>query len=617
MPKKVIHLGMPDTHAIFVLILTFVALFLFTRDKIPIETSALVILSILTISFELFPYETPSGHFHAVDFFYGFGHEALIAVSALMVAGAGLVHTGALEPIGRLLASLWGKHPALSFLVTLICSALLSAFINNTPIVVLLIPLLVSVALRTSGNPSAILMPMGFATLLGGMGTTIGTSTNLLVVSVAADLGLPRFSMFDFSLPALLAGGFGIAFLWLIAPRLLPQRKALIEGASPRLFTAHLVIRENSFAVGKHLSEVIEKTAGEMKVDKIRRGKPPFIYIYPNPDVTIQANDHLLVHDTPENLKKFEQSIGASLYSGSTKVDDEHPLQSEDQQLIEIIIHSRSPLLHRTLKSSRFIERYHLVALAVHRGGEKIRSMPQGLGNLRLREGDVLLVQGKREHIDALKARNEFLVLDRQLDVPRTNKSGLALLIMLFIVLTAALGILNIAVSATAGALLMLVSKCINWRQATKALSVPVIMIVVTSLALGLAMQITGGSEFIANGFVALTQGAAPAIIISALMLLMAVFTNVISNNAAAVIGTPIAVNIAQSLGQPAEPFVLAVLFGANMSYATPMAYKTNLLIMSAGNYKFSDFLRVGIPLTLIMWLVYSIILPLLYDLSW
>lgn len=604
---------MPEPHAIFVLLLTLVALFLFTRNEIAIETSSLLILCILAISFELFPYQTETGRFHSIDFFHGFGHEALIAVCGLMIAGAGLVKTGALEPVGRLLASLWTKSPSLSFLVTLLVAALLSAFINNTPIVVLLIPILVSVALRTRGNPSSILMPMGFATLLGGMGTTIGTSTNLLVVSVAADLGLPRFSMFDFVIPALLAGGFGLAFLWLVAPRMLPKRTLLLDDSNQRVFTAHLMIPEGSFGENKSLGEIIAKTSGEMTVGRIRRTASTFLP--PLSEMIVQANDRLLVHDTPERLKEYEQILGATLYSGEKQVDDKHPLESNNQQLIEIIVHARSPLMNQTLKRAQFIERYHLVALAVHRGGERIRSMPKGLGNLRLLEGDVLLVQGKREHIDALKARHEFLVLDRQLDVAHTKNANLALMIMLAVVVTAAFGILPIAVSAITGALAMLLTGCLNWNQATRALSVPVVMIVVTSLALGLAMQVTGGSEWIANSFVSLMHGAPPAISISALIFLMAVFTNIISNNAAAVIGTPIAVSIAQSLGQPAEPFVLAVLFGANMSYATPMAYKTNLLIMSAGNYKFSDFLRVGVPLTLIMWLVYSLLLPMLYDL--
>ncbi|CAA6811781.1 MAG: TrkA-C domain protein [uncultured Thiotrichaceae bacterium] len=604
---------MPDPHAIFVLLLTLVALFLFTRNEIPIETSALLILCVLAVTFEVFPYPIDAGQFHAVDFFHGFGHEALIAVCGLMIVGAGIVQTGALEPVGRILASLWTKSPALSFLLTLLLAALLSAFINNTPIVVLLIPILVSVALRTGGNPSSVLMPMGFATLLGGMGTTIGTSTNLLVVTVATDLGLPQFGMFDFALPALMAGSVGIAFLLFIAPRLLPKRTLLLDENNQRVFTAHLVIPEGSFAADKSLGEIIAKTAGEMSVGKIRRTASTFLP--PLSEMIIQADDRLLVHDTPEKLKEYEQTLGAQLYSGSKQVDDEHPLESKDQQLIEIIVHGRSPLKNRTLKKIRFIEQYKLVALAVHRGGEKIQSMPQGLGNLRLLEGDVLLVQGRRENIDALKAHHEFLVLDRQLDVAHTKNANLSLFIMLAVVVTAGFGILPIAVSAMVGALAMLLTGCLNWNQATRALSVSVIMIVVTSLALGLAMQVTGGSEWIADGFVSLTRGASPAIAISALIFLMAVFTNIISNNAAAVIGTPIAVSIAQSLGQPAEPFVLAVLFGANMSYATPMAYTTNLLIMSAGNYKFSDFLRVGIPLTLLMWLVYSLLLPMLYDL--
>ncbi len=237
----------PDNHAIAVMGLTVFALFLFTRDRIPLQTSALVILCVLAVGFEFFSYqyfEPKQGKivdFHAIDFFHGFGHEALIAVCALMIMGSGLVKTGALEPVGDGLTRLWKWSPALSFLITLILTALLSAFINNTPIVVLLIPVLVSVALRTQSNPSALLMPMGFASLLGGMATTIGTSTNLLVISVAVDLGLQEIGMFDFFLPAMLSAIMGIAFLWLLAPKLLPNRDVLLNTTSSRIFTAQLL----------------------------------------------------------------------------------------------------------------------------------------------------------------------------------------------------------------------------------------------------------------------------------------------------------------------------------------------------------------------------------------
>lgn len=610
----------PDNHAIAVMVLTLFALFLFTRDKIPLQTSSLIVLCLLAVGFELFPYQhsdsssTTPEIFHAVDFFYGFGHEALIAVSALMVIGTGLVRTGALEPVGEWLYRSWQWNPGLTFLVTLLLTALLSAFVNNTPIVVLLIPILVSVALKTGASPSALLMPMGFASLLGGMATTIGTSTNLLVVSVAVDMGLEEIGMFDFFIPATLSSFLGVGFLWLIAPKLLPKRSVPMDSTSNRVFTAHLVIQEGSKAVGKTVSELVALTNNEMMIDKIRRTVTSVVM--PLPDAVLQEGDRLLVHDTPDKLKAFEAATGAVLYAKDHVVDEEHPLQDDDDhQVIEIIVDQRSPLLGRTLQSTHFIETYKMIALAVHRRGDQIKAMPTGLGNLKLELGDILLAQGKREHIDELKSCHEFLVLDSVMDLPTSKQAPKALLVMAIVVLAAALGVLPIAVSAVLGVLVMLLCRCLSWYDVSRSLSIPVIMIVVASLALGKAMSITGASDFIAAQFVSLTQGASPEMILSGLILLMAVFTNIVSNNAAAVIGTPIAINIANSLGVAPEPFVLAVLFGANMSYATPMAYKTNLLIMSAGNYTFSDFLRVGIPLTLLMWLAYSFLLPLLYSL--
>ncbi len=188
------------------------------------------------------------------------------------------------------------------------------------------------------------------------------------------------------------------------------------------------------------------------------------------------------------------------------------------------------------------------------------------------------------------------------------------MLIMLYIIITAALGILPIAVSALSGVFFMLFTGCLKWYDATRALSAPVILIIASSLALGTALVETGGASFIAQTYVAATEGLSPVLILSGLLFMMAMLTNVVSNNAAAVIGTPIAIGIANQLGQPAEPFVLAVLFGANMSFATPMAYQTNLLVMNAGNYRFGDFVRVGLPLALLMWAILSLVLPWMYS---
>lgn len=604
---------LPEPHAAAVLVLTIFALFLFTRDKIPLETSCLLVLTLLAIGFQLFPYETPFGILSPTQFFSGFGHQALIAVSALMVAGNGLVRTGALEQVGRLLASFWKKAPAVTFLLTLVIAASLSAFINNTPIVVLLLPILVSVSSRSGKSSSPLLMPMGFATLLGGASTTIGTSTNLLVVSVAADLGLPEFNMFDFFVPAAVAASVGIAYLWLVAPLLLPEKSTSIEDLAPKIFSGQLHVVKDSFADGRTLSELIVRCGNCLKVESILRTE--HTRVLPLPDVIVLAGDRLLVHDTAQNLKEYEQILGISL---STIKTDEHilgDLRNKDQQLAEVIVNRESPLRTRTLSELRFAQRYKLIILAIHRGGKLLQKMRGGISDVRLRIGDVLLVQGHRDDLSDLKQSGMFLVLDNTTDLPHSEKAPLALIIMALIVLVSALGILPISLSAIAGALAMILFGCITWRDVGRALSAQIILIIVTSLALGSALIQTGGVEFIAAVFLDLANGAEPMVVLSALILLMAILTNMVSNNAAAVIGTPVAISIATALGQNAEPFVLAVLFGANLSYVTPMSYQTNLLVMSAGGYKFSDFVRVGLPLAILMWLVYSVLLVYLYDL--
>lgn len=605
---------LPDPHALAVLFLIVIALVLFTRESIPLETSSLAVLVLLLVGFELFPYTSEDGNaLHAIAFFKGFGHEALIAVCALMIAGQGLVRTGALEPVGRALAQFWSISPMLSLLLTLVVGAVLSAFVNNVPIVVLLLPILIGIALRTGQAASGILMPMGMATLVGGMSTTIGTSTNLLVVSVAADMGVQRFSMFDFVLPAAIAGGIAVLYLWLVAPRLLPVRDARLSDTSPRIFSAHLNIEEGSFGDGRTLAEVIEQTGGRIRAVDIHRGQGRVMM--PLPDAPLQAGDRLGVRDTPENLKEFEAVLGARLYVGNEVVDDDHPIADADQQIAEIVVTQGSPLEGRTLSQTRFAEVYQLVTLALHRAGPQVRTQREDVGDVRLRVGDVLLVQGPRERIHELKTEGELLVLDATVDLPKTHRAKMALGIMISIIVVAAFGWMPIAASATCGILLMVLTHCLRWRDIAQALSTPVIMIVVASLALGTALLQTGGADYLASLILTIGADASPTVLIASLMGIMAVLTNIVSNNAAAVIGTPIAIGMARQLGLPAEPFILAVLFGANMSYATPMAYKTNLLVMSAGGYTFMDFVRVGVPLTILVWGALVWLLPILYGL--
>lgn len=607
--------ALPDAHAIAVLLLIVVALYLFTRDNIPLETSSLIILVTLVLGFEVFPYLSNNVLLQSSEFFTGFGNEALVAICALMIVGQGLETTGALQPLASLLSRMWKVSPLLSFLATLLSAAVLSAFLNNTPIVVMLLPILIGVSMRSKQSSSGILLPMGLATLVGGMATTIGTSTNLLVVGIASDLGLRNFGMFDFALPVVVAGSFGILYLWLIAPRLLPERQPLLSDTSPRVFDAVLHINKDSFANGETLAKVLEKTERRMKVDSIKRGEG--LIVAKLPTAELREGDRLLVRDTPENLKEFEQSLGATLYNVTDiehPIDEEHPLSAEGQQLTEVVVTERSPLNRRTLRQLRFAERYNLVILAIHRGhgGQPIKG---DLADARLESGDVLLLQGADERIDELRKSGNLLVLDGTIYLPETRRARLALAVMFGVVALAATGTMPISISALCGVAVMLLTRCLDWEDAASALSTSVILIVVVSLALGTALMRTGGADYLASLYVAVSSGMPTVVVLGGLMLVMAVLTNVVSNNAAAVIGTPIAVSIATKLGVPAEPFVLAVLFGANMSYATPMGYQTNLLVFSAGGYRFSDFLRVGIPLTLIMWAGLLTMLMVTYEL--
>ena len=606
----------PDAHGAAVLLLTAVALFLFTRDRLPLETSSLTILILLVVGFQIFPYEKNGVTLEPIDFFAGFGNEALIAICALLMVGKALETTGALQPLATVVSKAWSTRPLLALLVTLIAGAVLSAFMNNTPIVVLLMPILVGVSLRVKFPVSGVMLPMGLATIIGGMSTTIGTSTNLLVVGISRDMGMLEFGMFDFVLPVFLVGGVAIIFLWLVAPRLLPDRVPPLADISPRIFNGQLNIKEDGFAVGKTLSEVLAKTTGRMRVDRIQRTETLFLAKLPS--VQLQPGDRLFVKDSPENLKQFEDLIGATLYNIS---DDEHPvgegtpLTAEGQQLAEVVVTRGSPLHLRSLAAARFTSSYGLLPLAIHRARAPSSQVTGDLNSIRLRAGDVLLVQGTRDAIDTLKSSGSMLVLDGTTDLPHTHRATRALGVMGFVVLAAATGLLPISVSALIGVGLMFACGCLNWRDAGQSLSTQVIMIIVTSLALGKALMDTGMADYLALGFVNVASNLPIPVILSAFILIMTLLTNVVSNNAAAVIGTPISIAIAQQLGANPEPFVLAVLFGANMSFATPFGYQTNLLILSAGGYNFSDFLRVGIPLTIIMWIGFSIALPLLYNL--
>lgn len=605
-----------DAHAIAVLALTAVAFALFMRERVPIQTTSVGILAALTLGFALFPYERAGERFSPTALFFGFGHEALVAICALMIVGKSLVVTGALDPVARGIARFWSKSPGGALFVVLLFAFLASGIVNDTPVVVLLMPILLGVAMRTNTAAGRTLLPMNYAVLIGGMSTSIGTSTNLLVVSIAADLGMRRFNVFDFYPVAMMAGVVGLLYLWLVLPRLLTSRTSPIQQEPPRRFAASMNVREDGYANGRTLEEVCAKTDGRLRIEDIERGDSTFLARQPS--LVLRKGDRIHVSDTPENLKEFEKLLGATLYDPRDlehPVDQEHPLKSGDQLLVQAVVTEDSLPNRATLRRLRFSDVYGVAVLALHRPSGRASVKPKDVDETVLQVGDLLLIQGTDERLKEVRDFTGLLLLDEAISLPRSRKAPIAIAVIAAVVAAAATQVVPIAIGALAGVAILVATRCINWQEASSALSSRVVLLVAASLALGQALTFTGGIDFIAAGFLRLVEGLSAHWIASLLMLLMALITNFVSNNAAAAVGTPIAIRIATDLGASPEPFVLAILFGANLCYVTPMAYQTNLLVMSAAGYRFADFVRGGLPLLVIMWAMLSLLVPRFFPL--
>jgi di/tricarboxylate transporter len=419
--------------------------------------------------------------------------------------------------------------------------------------------------------------------------------------------------MFDFLGPASIAGFFAVLYLWLIAPRITPERTPPMSESVSRLYTAQIRLNDDSPVVGRRLATAILRTGDGLKVESVQRGQG--VFINPLPDVVLKPRDRITTSDTQDNLREYARLLGGTLFSGDQAVDAEHPLSAEGEQIAEVVITPASRLNGVRIGNARLRGRYGLRLLAFNRfEGSQERKSP-GLDEVQLRSGDVLLVQSTVQNLRELKETADFLVLDGSIQLPSTRKAPIAMATMLGVVALAASDIMSIEISAVLGFLVLIMTRCLNWKDAMSALSTQVILIIVASLAMGAALLKTGGADYLARLFVNVTFGAPPSVVLAGLMLMMGILTNIVSNNAAAVIGTPIAIGIAQRLGLPLEPFVLAVLFGANLSFVTPMAYQTNILLMNAGGYKFGDFVRVGLPLAAGLWLVLTIVLVWAYGL--
>lgn len=621
----------------FMLILTGAAIYVFVREKLPLEVTSVILMTVLLLYGQAFSVTDDMGN-NLLDpelVLSGFANPSLIAVLALLVIGQGLIHTDSLRFLTSLLVSKSDKHIWLSVLCILVFVMVSSAFMNNTPLVIIAIPIMQSLLNIAKTPASRIMMPLSFVAILGGMVTIVGSSTNLLVSSSMVELGHEPLGFFDFAIPGMMLAAVGFVYTIVVLPKILPNRASIKEElvGDDTEFVAELDIAEDSKLVGERAQDGKFPSLDDMNVKLIQRGGhlilPPFSghAVYSGDILIVAATRQALVNllsKYPGFLLSEEQ---AGVISGTkTNEDDLGPDDAaidsaETRVLAKIMITPASRMIDMSIDHTGFHKRFGAIVLGIQRRARVVR---RRLGRISLEAGDVLLVAGKRSRINNLRRNRDFIILSgSKTDLPVPGKAPMAILIFLLTICSAAFGVLSIPVAAFSGAVAMIWTGCLNIRQATRAIDRKIFLLVGSMLALGMALQVTGGAELIARLILSAPYSDSPLVIVALLFLVIAVLTNVLTNNACAILFTPIALSLANDIGPVpglsvdlSYIFALTVIFAANCSFASPIGYQTNLLVMGPGQYKFRDFIKAGSPLVVVIWITYILIAKYYFGLS-
>ena len=538
----------------------------YASERLPIELVSATVVAALLLFFHIRPVSAPGDEnmLDAGALLAGFANPALIAVLGLLVIGQGMVRTGALDHAIHRLIVLRRHHPATTIGLTLLSVIFLSAVLNNTPVVVIFIPIMTALAERMGRSASGVMIPLSYAAILGGMTTLIGSSTNLLVSSTAVGLGFPAIGFFDFTIPGLVLAAAGFVYVALVAPRILPDRaspvQALVEGGGKQ-FLAQIEVRPGGILIGERPVAGMFEALPDVTVRLIQRGEHAFLP--PFDGVVLRRGDEIVLAATRKALTEVVEHA-PELFHGDADID-----VAASQMIGEVVVAPASRMIGRSLTQLGFHYQTHCIVLGIQRRSRMIRAR---MDEIRLDAGDVLLVYGRHADIVALRANRDVLLLERSTrELVDRTKVGRAIAIFAAVVALSATGIVPIVICAVAGAAAMVVSGCLNIHQAARAMDRQIIFLVGAALALGAAMSATGGAAYLAHIIVSAFGGGGAAVTLSVLFLLIAVITNVLSNNATAVLFILIALGAASELGVDPRIFLYAVIFAANCSFATPM----------------------------------------------
>ncbi|RMF88428.1 MAG: SLC13 family permease [Nitrospirae bacterium] len=580
----------------FVLALCGLSVVLFATEWLPYDLVAVGIMVALGVSGILTPREALAG----------FANPAVVTVGAMFVLAAGVLRTGALAAVERRLAAL-ARGEASLLLYTTLLVGIASAFVNSTPVVVVFIPVLLGIAHERRIAPSRLLMPISFAAILGGGCTLIGTSTNILISELVTELGEPPLEMFELAPLGLLLAAVGLAYLLLAAPRLLPEVEtatALLGLKRGRHYVSEIRIGADSDLVGRPLrSTFAERFPHLQLLDVVRDGVS--LWELP-PPVLLQEGDCLVVRGDLNALLEVHRDEGVELLPGVPR--DSLRFDLREMVLAELVLTPNSTLLGRTLAEAQFHRRHRLHVMGIMRHGRHIAA---DVAHQPLLLGDILLVFGTPGALAAAETSDDFLRLDgvHEAYVNR-RKAPITVAVIVAVVATLTLHLLPLPMVALAGAGVLILTGCLSLPDAYRSLEGRVLVLVAGTLALGLAMERSGAGAWVAHRLVAAVGPWGPVAVLAALYLITTVFTEIMSNNATAVLMVPIAVATAADLGVDPRPMIMAVLFGASASFASPIGYKTNTLVYGPGGYRYADFLRLGLPLKLLFWPLASLLIP-------
>lgn len=581
------------------------AIILFATEKIPVDLSAIIIMLLLVFT----------GVISAEEGVAGFSNKATITVAFMFILSEALLKTGALQVLTQRLSKKFKNNSNVGLILMMIFIAVISAFINNTPVVAMFIPVVIQLGHRSKIDPSKMLIPLSFASIFGGMCTLIGTSTNILVSGIAEKEGLPSIGMFEMSKIGVILLVVGILYMSLIGKKLLPERNQK-SNFSPsnnnRTYITQIQILENSSIIGQPIMDTDLVKDLDIDVIEVRREQTKIDQ--PSGDFVLFEGDLLKLRCDVDKIKALKDEVKI-LVKDVIQIGDSN-FKDNKTSIVELVITSNSPILEQTLKKVDFRRRYRAIPLAIKHRDEIV---DQDLYEVDLKAGDVILAEVKSHYLDQLKAyetqKNAPFLLLSEDPITSFNQKNfwIVLGLLLLMVTSASFGWIDIMIGAISSVAILALLKVMKMKEIYQSVNWSIVFLLACALSLGTAMNNTGLATKIGEFIIHSLGNWGLVAVISGLYLATSLLTELMSNNASAALMTPIAIAVASSLGMDALPFLITVMIAASATFMTPIGYQTNTMVYASGNYKFKDFLKVGVGLNLIFWVLTSLLIPFFY----